>query len=316
MTRPCNKRSAAATTTSINGSGKVKRPKEQRGHQDKYTEEASSSSGKGKRVGEAETHSLYDLLGVSSDATPREITAAYRRRALVCHPDKVRQRERTKIEGEDGGKGMKVKYDDSAQVLSVEEATKHFQRLQAAYAVLSDPKKRERYDRTGETGEDLLEGKSYEEAYRYYREKFPEVTQEAIDQFKAKYLNSEEEKEDILDFVNKFRGDLTLFFDFIPLSEPSDWKRYKSILSLLLEEKKVKRTAALEETIRSFDMIAEKFTKKTKKEEKEAAKGGKKKMDTSSLALAILGNMSKREEAGNRFLSSLEEKYGKKKTRK
>lgn len=85
------------------------------------------------------SHSLYDLLGVPADASQKEITSAYRRRALLCHPDKIRQRQ----EGASGdGK-------NKAENISVEEATKHFQQLQAAYAVLNDPRKRERYDRTG-----------------------------------------------------------------------------------------------------------------------------------------------------------------------
>ncbi|CDI86094.1 DnaJ domain-containing protein, putative [Eimeria praecox] len=133
-------------------------------------------------------HSLYDLLGVPRDASQKEITSAYRRRALLCHPDKIHQRQ----------KGSSGEGKNDAEKISVEEATKHFQQLQAAYAILNDPKKRER-----ETGEESLEGKSYEEAYAFYREKFPEVTEEAINEFKQRYIGSEEEKEDIQDFVDR-----------------------------------------------------------------------------------------------------------------
>lgn len=87
----------------------------------------------------ADVHTLYDLLGVSKDASPREITIAYRRRALMCHPDKVRSNRRDKTGDQ-----------CSEQACSVEEATKHFQKLQAAYSVLSDPQKRQHYDRTGQ----------------------------------------------------------------------------------------------------------------------------------------------------------------------
>ncbi|CDJ46383.1 DnaJ domain-containing protein, putative [Eimeria brunetti] len=279
-----------------------------------------------KAAAAAATHSLYDLLGVQRDASQKEIASAYRRRALLCHPDKVRQRQK----GANGDGDVK----NDTENISVEEATKHFQQLQAAYAVLNDPKKRERYDRTGksyrtanashhqspvvalrETGEESLEGKSYEEAYAFYREKFPEVTEEAINEFKLRYIGSEEEKEDIQDFVNRFDGDLSKFFEFVPLSDPSESKRYKEVLSSLLKEKKIKATQEYKKSFREFDSIAEKYKKRFEKEKAAARKGngGKKEEDMSALALSILGNMRKREAASNRFLEELQQKYSKKK---
>ena len=63
----------------------------------------------------------YDELGVGREATPEEIRAAYRRKAHVLHPDK-------------GG------------------GVDRFQELQRAYDLLSDPERRQQYDRTGFTG--------------------------------------------------------------------------------------------------------------------------------------------------------------------
>ncbi|RVD89001.1 uncharacterized protein DFL_000025 [Arthrobotrys flagrans] len=62
----------------------------------------------------------YELLGVPMMATPAEIRAAWKTKALELHPDK------------NGGS------------VGAKEA---FQKLQAAYEVLSDPEKREQYDR-------------------------------------------------------------------------------------------------------------------------------------------------------------------------
>lgn len=61
----------------------------------------------------------YEVLGVGEDATPIEIKKAYRKRAKNAHPDTGGDRE-------------------------------EFQKVNAAYAVLSDPEKRSHYDRTGE----------------------------------------------------------------------------------------------------------------------------------------------------------------------
>lgn len=119
---------------------KSKKPVGEKSDKAKSAKAGSSAS---RKAAASTAHSLYDLLGVAKDASPREITAAYRRRALMCHPDKIRQKQKS------GSNGPKSEGEKAATV-SVEEATKHFQQLQAAYAILNDPKKRERYDRTGE----------------------------------------------------------------------------------------------------------------------------------------------------------------------
>uniref|UniRef100_A0A7S1T9N4 J domain-containing protein n=1 Tax=Compsopogon caeruleus TaxID=31354 RepID=A0A7S1T9N4_9RHOD len=64
----------------------------------------------------------YELLGVNREASEGEIKVAYRRLALLWHPDKV---------GRDQ---------------DVDEATARFQGLQEAYSVLSDPDERSWYD--------------------------------------------------------------------------------------------------------------------------------------------------------------------------
>ena len=65
----------------------------------------------------------YDTLGVSPNATQDEIKLAYRKKALECHPDRNPGKEK--------------------------EATKRFCELSEAFEVLSDPKKRKRYDGYG-----------------------------------------------------------------------------------------------------------------------------------------------------------------------
>lgn len=66
----------------------------------------------------------YELLGVKRDATPEDIRKAYRKLAMQFHPDR--------------NKG------DAA-------AEEKFKEVGEAYAVLSDPDKRVRYDRFGHT---------------------------------------------------------------------------------------------------------------------------------------------------------------------
>lgn len=63
----------------------------------------------------------YEVLGVSRSATPEELKQAYRRLALQYHPDKNKTRE----------------------------AEETFKEINAAYEVLSDPKKKQLYDQLG-----------------------------------------------------------------------------------------------------------------------------------------------------------------------
>src|SRR3954468_22627812 len=67
----------------------------------------------------------YEVLGVALDAGPDDIKKAYRQLALKFHPDRN--------PGD-------------------EEAPKRFKEAAEAYEVLSDPEKRQRYDRYGHAG--------------------------------------------------------------------------------------------------------------------------------------------------------------------
>lgn len=73
----------------------------------------------------AERRDYYEVLGVSRDAGGGELKTAYRRLALSFHPDR--------------------NPDDP-------EASEKFKEASEAYAVLSDPEKRARYDRFGHAG--------------------------------------------------------------------------------------------------------------------------------------------------------------------
>ncbi len=83
---------------------------------------------------ESKVADYYEVLGVARDAGADEIKKAFRKLALLYHPDK------------NGG--------DAA-------ATERFKEVKLAYDVLSDPDKRARYDRFGAAGVDAGAGADF-----------------------------------------------------------------------------------------------------------------------------------------------------------
>ena len=69
---------------------------------------------------------FYDTLGISRGASDSEIKKAYRKLAMKWHPDKNQDNK--------------------------EAAEKKFKAVSEAYEVLSDPKKKDKYDQFGEDG--------------------------------------------------------------------------------------------------------------------------------------------------------------------
>lgn len=110
--------------------------------------------------------SLYDLLGVSEDASVSEITKAYRIQALKYHPDKT------------GG-----------------ESSDQFIAIKQAYDVLVDPQKRNVYDRTGQVDFDVKLTAVNEGGV---------VEAQDILLFAKTYPNSQDERDDIRDYYNRY----------------------------------------------------------------------------------------------------------------
>ena len=81
--------------------------------------------------------SLYEVLGVTRDASAAEIKKAYRKQALLNHPDK------------NPGDG---------------DAKRRFLRVTLAYDVLSDAAQRERYDEGDGSDAKIFEGRDFDSA--------------------------------------------------------------------------------------------------------------------------------------------------------
>ncbi|KAJ7685172.1 hypothetical protein DFH06DRAFT_1028594 [Mycena polygramma] len=175
-----------------------------------------------------ESVDLYSVLSLTSDAKLDDIKKAYRRFALVYHPDKQ----------------------TAATEARKAEASTKFQQIGFAYAVLSDEKRRQRFDKTGKTDEgfDLGEGEDGYDAY--FEELFDRVTRGKLDEMKKEYQGSSEEVEDLKSAYIEAAGSIGDIMTFIPHSNYDDEARFIVVITDLIAKGVLPALPAWEATIK------------------------------------------------------------------
>lgn len=244
----------------------------------------------------------YTVLGVPEDATPAQIKTAYRKAALKHHPDKA--------------------------TTDSEKAAAHtkFQEIAFANAILSDERRRKRYDVTGRTEESLDLDDDTFDWVSYYREQYKDVvTADVIESFAEKYKGSDEEKRDVLKWYEKCEGKMAKLYKNVMLSDPAeDEERFRVIIDAGIESGEVEGYKAYtEESENSRKKRVEAARKKKEKEAREAEKHaeelgigkdlkkktkGKKEKDDGMGDLAALIGQRQQGRSEN-FLADLEAKY-------
>lgn len=210
-----------------------------------------------------------------------------------------------------------------------DEATTAFQSIAFAYAILSDPARRKRYDATGSTSESIVDSEGFNWS-EYYREQFAEaISEDAINKFAAKYKGSDEEKDDLLVAYEQYRGKMDGIYESVMLSDVLvDDERFRRIIDEAIESGDVQAFKAYtKETAKSKQarvkaaqgeaLEAEDYAKelgvhdKLFGDKKGGAKGrGKAKgKENSEDALAALIS-SRQKDRGEDFFDHLAEKYG------
>jgi DnaJ family protein C protein 9 len=207
---------------------------------------------------------------------------------------------------------------DKALECMKNEAHSKFQEVAFAYAVLSDPIRRKRYDATGSTSESVdFDGFSWTD---FYQEQFKDVvTSEAIEQFSKGYKNSVEEKDDVLSAYEKFKGKWHGIYATVMLSDPlEDEDRFRGYIDEAIENNDVQPYKAYTD---ETDQAKERRKKEARREGKEAMEYaeklgvkdklfGKDKGDKGESSEGALAALIQKKHAGrSNFLADLEARY-------
>ncbi|CAL8084324.1 unnamed protein product [Calicophoron daubneyi] len=232
---------------------------------------------------------LYNVLGVKRDCKPEELRKAFYKMSLLHHPD--RQAESAK-----------------------EAATIRFQTLSKVYSLLSDHDKRAIYDESGVVDdEDVLSSKTYDDWVKYWELLFPRITTKQIDEYRAKYRDSEEELNDLVEIYQRSNGNMDVILESLLFSSDSDEKRIRHLIDGLIKEGRVE---AYDQYVNESPTKAAKRAKRALKEkklfERDQRRAKKRKSEqtvdesSESLCKAILENRTKRAES---LLDHLTKKY-------
>lgn len=236
----------------------------------------------------------YEVLNVSRTATAAEIRRAYRRKALVLHPDKH----------------------VNASPVEQEKLTAEFQAVSRAFGVLSDDARRARYDRTGSTEAFPFEGEEDGEALAKFFEELYKgmVTEERISEYEQRYVGSEEEKKDVLEAYEKSKGDMNAIVDTVLFSNCDAETRFVEVIDAAIAsgttsaypKYKSTNTAAAKKARRKKEAKeVEEFERAQAQEKKKGKKADQSEADLQQLMLR------RGEQRMQDLISGLEAKYGK-----
>ena len=273
-------------------------------------------------AGEPPTIDPYEVLGLERSASADQVKTAYRKAALKNHPGRyihssmelgvlacVFANTRAKDKAEDDKKA---------------EATEKFQSVAFAYAILSDPARRKRYDETGSTSESIVDSEGFSWS-DFYREQFRDsISADAIQKFADKYKNSDEEKDDVLAAYETYEGNMDQLYGTVMLSDVlEDDDRFRAIIDEAIasgdveafpayaNETKKARQARIKNARREAQREgkeAEEYAKKLGVHDKLFGSGKKKSAKDSEADLAALIRRNQQGRAG--ALDMLAEKYG------
>lgn len=190
-----------------------------------------------------------------------------------------------------------------------DEATKKFQGLTWAYAILSDENRRKVFDKTGST-EAAAEGDAGFNWTDFCNAQFQSmVNLQMLDEQKIEYQGSERERDELLSAFVKHEGNLDRVFEDVVFSNVlHDEDRFRAVIDQAIADGKVEGyTAYTQEPARKKQQRlkrAQREAEEAGEELKKVKKRGKKDTGENDLAALIKSRQSNRMED---FISRLED---------
>ncbi|XP_003744431.1 dnaJ homolog subfamily C member 9 [Galendromus occidentalis] len=235
-----------------------------------------------------EVDCLYEVFDVEKTATTNDIKKAYRKKSLMCHPDKAPAEKK-------------------------DEFTRKFQTLCKTYDLLQDEERRKVYDETGDVDDEAIDSNRNWDTY--WRNLFPKVTLKCVDDFLKKYIGSELERKDLKKYYERFKGDMNKISQCHIGYSLDNEDRLCSLLREMIESEEIKDYPAFsKETAASKRKRRENLEKEA--EEVASNKARSTEPENDELSMMILGNQRKRASDADKFIADLEAKYSSKKRTK
>jgi len=232
---------------------------------------------------------LYQVLGISRDATASVVKKAYLSRARDTHPDK---------HGDDP------------------QAKERFQELGRAYAVLRDDARRKLYDETGMLDEDGAVNRDGTPWDAFWRDFYSSVTCEKLNALEAQYKGSEEELEDLKQAYLSSKGDMDRIMDTMMLCTAQDEPRFRQALEDLISRRELREFRAFKyESATKQQRRSKKASREAKEAEAHAKElglrvGGGASSGDDPLRSALAVRAAERATGFDAMLASLEGRYG------
>lgn len=146
-------------------------------------------------------------------------------------------------------------------------AHSRFQEISFAYAILSDERRRKRYDTSGNTSESLDLDDDDFNWVAFYREQWADaVTGESLDTLKSTYQASDDEKRDVLRVYKSSKGNVNTVFRTVMLSNPlDDEERFRGYIDKAIANGEVE----------AYEAYTSEPTKKKERRHEDAKREGK-----------------------------------------
>lgn len=238
----------------------------------------------------------YEVLKVSTDADEQEIKRSYRKLCLLHHPDKLQ--------------GKSSEEQDASR--------SHFEKIQFAHSILTDGKKRKRYDQTGSL-DDIGDGEF--DWFEYFANTKAEITEDNIKKDKQVYQGSEEEGQDIIEAWITNDGEFLKLFETIPHTDVTleEEQRLFALVEKLLEDEIIESTDKWARYKKKRRTNFNKYLKSQTDESHEAEQlkkeivGNKRKLDSEDDLRQLI--QSRKKQSMDDLISRLESKYSNTKKR-